>query len=118
MRQEANPRKFLRRALDYGASPVPITVSHFDSPRTAFAAFPASCTSGPRESSKSDSHAAKSIASEIKSKTHVTHSKQTTATQINRYFLSLFPLLPTRSLSLAKCGFTEGFFPAITARAI
>jgi len=62
MRQEANPRKFLRRALDYGASPCPITVSHSGSLHSTVAASSPSRIFRATKSSKSVSHAAKPIA--------------------------------------------------------
>src|ERR1700722_569039 len=53
MREEANPRKIQRRALDYGASPAPIAFSDPDIRQSAVSRLAASPTVGCLESSKS-----------------------------------------------------------------
>jgi|SRR5579863_2562021 hypothetical protein len=117
MQEEANPRKILRRAPDYGASTLPISFSRFGSRHTAVAKLAPSRTFRSLESSQSVPQLSKSIASETESKTHVTHSKQTTATQINRYFLTSFSRSAGRLLPLAEHRRSERFFPAAAARA-
>src|SRR5271170_3934391 len=84
MREEANPRKLLRRAVDYGASPAPITVSPSDLQGTAFATLSATCTFGSSESPRSASQQSCLIAILLLD-SRVSHSKQTTATSSNRY---------------------------------
>jgi len=46
MREEANPRNPLRRAVDYGASQFPITFSHSGSRKTQVSAPAAARTPG------------------------------------------------------------------------
>jgi hypothetical protein len=115
MREEANPRKLQRRALDYGALPSPISSSSLR--LTAVAGPFASRSLAPLMSSNPVAQPAKSIASETKSKTLVTHSKQTPATKINRYFLTSFSRLASRLLPLARHRRSARFFPATAARA-
>jgi hypothetical protein len=102
MREEANPREFLRRAPDYGASKPPITVSHSGLLSSAFPT--ASCSRKFRalESSKSTTQQKRRIATRQLLQTPATRSKQTTATCSNRYFFGHFhPSLP-QPLALAK----------------
>jgi hypothetical protein len=117
MREEANPRKIQRRALDYGASPAPITLSRSGLQRAAVATAFTSRTLASLVSSYFTAQRAKSIASETKSKAHASYSKQTAATEINRYFLTCFPPSAFQPLALAKVHFSERFFPFTAARA-
>jgi hypothetical protein len=116
MREEANPRKIQRRALDYGASHAPIGFSHSGSGRIAFAPVYAPYTFGSLDSSKSTPQLSRLIAIPLL-ESPATRSKQTTATSSNRYFFGHFAALPTRPLPFAKAGFSERFFPATSVRA-
>jgi hypothetical protein len=117
MREEANPRKIQRRALDYGVSPAPISFFSYALAYAPVAAPFAAVWSASRASSNFIANPLISIASETKSKAHVTHSKQTMATQINRYFLTCFSPSASQPLALAKACFSERFFLATSARA-
>src|SRR5277367_3560002 len=116
MREEANPRKLLRRAVDYGASPAPITVSHSDFQRTSFATLSATCAFGSSESPRSASQPSRLIAIPLL-ESPVTHSKQTTVTSPNRYYFGHLRDSPGRLRPVAKQGRFERFFSSITARA-
>jgi hypothetical protein len=114
MREAANPRKFLRRAPDYGASQPPITVSHSGLLSSAFPTVSCSGKFRALESSKSATQHSRLIATRQLLETPATHSKQTTATGSNRYFFGHFPPSLPQPLALAKvCFLSNSFQPPL-----
>jgi hypothetical protein len=116
MREEANPRKFLRRAVAYGASQSPITFSHSGFRRFAFAPLSAARTICSVPSSRSAPPLGCLIATQLL-ETSVTRSKQTTATSSNHYFFGRFAASLALPLDLANERRLEQSFSAISARA-
>src|ERR1700733_181383 len=117
MRQEANPRKFLCRAPDYGASPAAITVSHCGLFRLTVATSSASRVYRGLKSSNSTTQHRRQIGGHQLLETSVTHSKQITAIRSDRYFFCYFDSSQGRLPPVAQRRRSKGFCPATTARA-